>query len=113
MRILLISLLFVAATSASATEFWACDGFKATGDGSGGPPFLLKGTKSRYYYKNRTIDYEIKFIAENKIDYFQIYVDDTRNTHRNAFYLEFDGDQLSMKRFTNDGYNFVTTCHRQ
>ena len=113
MRILLISLLFVAATSASATEFWACDGFKATGDGSGGPPFLLKGTKSRYYYKNRTIDYEIKFIAENKIDYFQIYVDDTGNTHRNAYYLEFDGDQLSMKRFTNDGYNFVTTCYRQ
>ena len=113
MRILLISLLFIAATSASATEFWACAGFKSTGDGSSGPPFLLKGTKSRYYFKDDITDNEIKFIAENKVGYFRIYVDDTSNTHKQAYYLKFDGDQLTMTQFTRHNYNFVTTCYRQ
>jgi len=110
-----ISIFFalIIATTASATEFWACDGFRSTNDGSGGNPFLLKGTKSRYEYKEFNRVQQIKFIADNDVNKYRIYVDDTSNTHKQAYYLKFSGNQLIITKFTIEGYNFITTCYRQ
>ena len=107
----LLIILFTA-TSASSSEYWACNGFKSTNDGSESKPFLLKGTKSRYEYKF-LVEKQIKFIAENDVDNYLIYVDDTSNTYKHAYYLKFSGYKLVMTKFTNDGYNFITTCYRQ
>ena len=113
----IISLLFFS-TPSFAEEMWACNGWIFGDSSKDDHPFLLKGNKQRYSWTDKyshPLKMEVKYVAENKADYYKylIYVSDTSSTNKTAYYFHFtNNNELIIRNFSWDSIA-QTKCTKQ
>ena len=114
MRLLIaIMILLTINVPSFAEEMWACDGMTSSRDGSSTGPFLIRGNTNFYQWRSDIKSFELKKVGDNGVVDFDIYVDVSSNTHRHAYYIKKDGDEMEIRQFLWRSYIFYANCVRQ
>ena len=102
---------------------WACEGFKNSVGVNDNYPFILKGNKQQYYWKDFYKTNVIKFVGFSLSPKYRMYVDNSGSKiyDPRAYYIRddsgsgfktFDDNKLTIRRYSWNSF-VESTCIKQ